>query len=79
MFTLRDLNLKRNLARGRSALLVPAQYLLLLLCLGFALPASASHFRAGQITWTVPNPVNAPLTVLFTVSESWRATQIECD
>ena len=34
--------------------------------------AEASHFRYGTITWVVPDPQNAPLTVRFTVQTAWR-------
>jgi len=34
--------------------------------------AEASHFRYGTIQWYVPDPVNAPLTVEFTVLHAWR-------
>jgi len=34
--------------------------------------AEASHFRYGNITYTVPDPVNAPLTVRFDVTVAWR-------
>jgi MYXO-CTERM domain-containing protein len=34
--------------------------------------AEASHFRYGNITWTVPDPVNAPLSVRFDVTVAWR-------
>ena len=78
MFTFKDLNMKRGYSLGVSAFLVPAQYFLLSPFLGFAPPASASHFRGGQITWTMPDPVNSPYTVLFTVSQLWRAAKIEC-
>ena len=35
--------------------------------------AHASHFRSGTISWKVPDPVTAPLTVEFNVIASWRA------
>jgi hypothetical protein len=36
--------------------------------------AFASHFRYGNITWRLPNPQSAPLTVEFTVTHGWRST-----
>ncbi|MEZ4447609.1 MAG: hypothetical protein R3B72_51510, partial [Polyangiaceae bacterium] len=39
--------------------------------------AEATHFRYGNITWNVPDPVNAPLTVEFTVTHAWRTTFID--
>jgi MYXO-CTERM domain-containing protein len=35
--------------------------------------AEASHFRYGNITWTITDPVNAPETVEFTVTHGWRS------
>jgi len=47
--------------------------LLVVLCGIFASKAAlASHFRYGTISWTVPDPQNAPLTVKFTVTSAWR-------
>ena len=34
--------------------------------------AHATHFRYGNITYTVPDPVNAPTTVRFDVVTAWR-------
>jgi hypothetical protein len=51
-------------------LLLPA--LVLVGCLFTAKDALASHFRHGQISWFVPDPVNAPRTVRFTVTTTWR-------
>src|SRR5450432_437165 len=38
--------------------------------------AEASHFRYGTISWTVPDPVNAPRTVVFVVVAAWRSASI---
>lgn len=38
----------------------------------------ASHFRGGDINWTVPDPVNAPNTVRFVVTQSWHDTSTDC-
>ncbi|MEZ4299829.1 MAG: DNRLRE domain-containing protein [Polyangiaceae bacterium] len=43
----------------------------------FAREAHATHFRYGNISWTVPDPVNAPKTVKFTVTTAWRATAVD--
>jgi MYXO-CTERM domain-containing protein len=37
----------------------------------FAKDAQATHFRYGNITYTVPDPVNAPTTVRFDVVTAW--------
>lgn len=55
-------------------LLVP--FLVLVGCLLSTTDALASHFRHGQISWYVPDPVNAPRTVRFTVTTTWRANSI---
>jgi hypothetical protein len=34
--------------------------------------AEASHFRYGNITYTIPDPINAPLSVRFDVTIAWR-------
>jgi len=34
--------------------------------------AEASHFRYGNVSWRVPDPVNAPTTVEFKVTHGWR-------
>src|SRR5690606_29002995 len=49
---------------------------LAVMLVGFAYsaPAAASHFRYGTISWKVPDVVNAPLTVEFTVTTAWRST-----
>lgn len=46
----------------------------LFVLLGAANHAEASHFRYGNISWTVPDPVGAPRTVRFTVEVAWRST-----
>jgi hypothetical protein len=38
----------------------------------FAASAEASHFRYGNITYTKPDPVSAPLTVRFEVTMAWH-------
>jgi hypothetical protein len=38
--------------------------------------AEASHFRFGTISWKVPDPQNAPLTVQFTVQTAWASNFI---
>ncbi|VAW76142.1 internalin, putative, partial [hydrothermal vent metagenome] len=40
--------------------------------------AHASHFRGGQLNWTIPDPVNAPLTVEFTLITTWTQGNL-CD
>jgi MYXO-CTERM domain-containing protein len=39
----------------------------------FSREAQATHFRYGNITYTVPDPINAPKTVRFDVITAWRA------
>ena len=34
--------------------------------------AHATHFRYGNITYSVPDPINAPTTVRFDVVTAWR-------
>ena len=41
---------------------------------GVASSAHASHFRSGNLSWTVPDPVGAPRTVRFTVTAARRAS-----
>jgi cysteine-rich repeat protein len=36
-----------------------------------AAPAQASHFRAANLSWSVPNPSTAPRTVRFKLEASW--------
>ena len=36
--------------------------------------AEATHFRYGNVTWSLPDPVAAPLTVEFTVTHGWRSS-----
>ncbi|MDC3980911.1 MopE-related protein [Polyangium jinanense] len=38
----------------------------------FAGRAEATHFRYGNITWSVPDPVSAPRTVRFDVTMAWH-------
>jgi len=45
-----------------------------LVCMTIGATAHASHFRYGNITWAVPDPVGAPQTVKFTVTAGWRDT-----
>jgi len=40
--------------------------------LSVAAEAEASHFRYGNLTWRLPDPVGDPLTVEFTVTNGWR-------
>ena len=51
---------------------------LFLASLFLPLAAYASHFRGGDINWTVPDPVNAPNTVRFVVTQSWHDTSVDC-
>ena len=44
----------------------------LFVVLFYAREAHASHFRSGNITYTIPDPVNAPQTVRFDVVVGWR-------
>lgn len=39
----------------------------------FTSRAEATHFRYGNIRYTIPDPINAPLTVRFEVVTAWRA------
>ena len=41
--------------------------------------AEATHFRYGNIVWRVPDPVNFPLTVEFTVTHAYRDTGFSND
>ncbi len=43
----------------------------------FAEDAHASHFRYGNITYSIPDPVNAPKTVRFDVVSAWRADAVD--
>ncbi|MRG94857.1 MopE-related protein [Polyangium spumosum] len=43
----------------------------------FAQRAEATHFRYGNITWTVPNPNEEPRTVAFEVTVAWRSDYID--
>ena len=43
----------------------------------FAETAHATHFRYGNISYTVPDPVNAPKTVRFDVVAAWRADAVD--
>ena len=45
-----------------------------LVCMTIGATAHASHFRYGNITWKVPDPIAAPQTVQFTVTAGWRDT-----
>jgi len=47
--------------------------LVLFALLGATSHAEASHFRYGNISWSVPDPVGAPRTVRFTVEVAWRS------
>ncbi len=40
----------------------------------FTSRAEASHFRYGNIKYTIPDPVSAPLTVRFEVVTGWRGS-----
>ncbi len=51
--------------------------LTLLVLMGTTQQAAASHFRYGTIAWKVVDPVNAPLTVEFTVQTAWRANSVD--
>ena len=59
-----------NWKRLAAALLVSFMTLLM------AQEALATHFRYGNITWRIPDPVNAPRTVEFTVTTAWRDNAI---
>jgi Cys-rich repeat protein len=48
-----------------------------IVCLTIGATAQASHFRYGNITWRVPDPVGAPRTVEFTVTSTWRAAAVD--
>ena len=48
-----------------------------IVCLTIGATAQASHFRYGNITWRVPDPVGAPRTVQFTVISAWRTAFID--
>lgn len=39
--------------------------------------AQATHFRYGNITYTIPDPVSAPRTVRFEVTVAWRAAFVD--
>ena len=43
-----------------------------------AMTAQASHFRGGQLNWTIPDPVNDPLTVEFILITTWDENDL-CD
>ncbi len=43
----------------------------------FAEAAHATHFRYGNITYSVPDPINAPKTVRFDVVAAWRADAVD--
>ena len=43
----------------------------------FAGRAEATHFRYGNITWSIPDPVSAPRTVRFEVTTAWRAGWVD--
>lgn len=78
MFTLGDSNLNHCFVRGLSKLVLSTKYLVFVLFLGFALPVNATHFRGGQIVWSIPDPTGSPLTVQFVVTTSWRSDAYEC-
>ncbi|MEZ4311013.1 MAG: hypothetical protein R3F14_23470, partial [Polyangiaceae bacterium] len=59
----------------RTLLVVLASFLL---TFAFAKSAHATHFRYGNITYTIPDPVNAPTTVRFDVVAAWRAAFTDC-
>ena len=42
----------------------------------FAKDANATHFRYGNITYAVPDPINAPTTVRFDVVTAWASSFI---
>jgi len=42
----------------------------------FAKDAHATHFRYGNITYSVPDPINAPTTVRFDVVTAWASNFI---
>lgn len=48
-------------------------FLATVVVLVFTSRAEATHFRAGNIRYTIPDPVSAPLTVRFEVVTAWRA------
>ncbi len=58
--------------RRRHSLLVWFAFIATLL---MALPASASHFRFGTVSWTVPNPMQ-PRTVRFVIQHAWATANI---
>src|SRR6185503_691136 len=43
----------------------------------FANEAHATHFRYGNITYTVPDPINAPTTVRFDAIVAWRFDYVD--
>lgn len=47
-----------------------------MLVLVVARPAQATHFRSGDIRYTIPDPVAEPLRVRFVVTAGWRSTNI---
>ncbi|MBK8253717.1 MAG: hypothetical protein IPK82_13755 [Polyangiaceae bacterium] len=49
-----------------------------LVTFAFAKEASATHFRYGNITYTISDPVNAPTTVRFDVVVAWRQAYVDC-
>jgi len=42
----------------------------------FGAVAEASHFRFGNITWSIPDPVGAPRNVRFVVTHGWAAASV---
>ena len=52
-------------------------FLVLFVILGSINIASATHFRGGQISWTIPDPAS-PLTVEFTITQNWRHSANGC-
>src|SRR5262245_15294456 len=50
--------------------------LMILVGLLLSRTAEASHFRYGNITWTVPDPINNPYKVKFVVTHAWRTSLI---
>ncbi len=41
--------------------------------------AHATHFRYGNITYAIPNPVSQPLTVQLDVTVAWRSSYLPID
>src|SRR6187549_2665400 len=46
------------------------RFVLAILCVGFSMQASASHFRYGYISWS-RDAIN-PLKIHFKVTQAWR-------